>query len=283
MRQRSSYPGKLSAILVVALLPVAFFAGCSSVDSLSAIYLVRAGQASTEGLAIAPVQFIADVLGERSPRSQYQTNVYVGLIFFRGGYDRAPAAEGAYIRNKTTEFSLQQEIRDDASSQLAGKLTRLSGRGMLPLPPNQRLALENFRSSRNFEPSPNEGRENINLPRRVFSAPEELRPEIRGYWRRNAPQASSVLFPIILQYYAHNAGWFNGQELGCLAGARVSTKFVVYDLETGKIVLDHDADDFALGGSSSLNPNERHRGLQALLEAQIQAQWDALGAGPDRR
>jgi hypothetical protein len=64
---------------------------------------------------------------------------------------------------------------------------------------------------------PEDGHDNVNIPR------SNLRPTD---WPE-APRGD-VLVPYLRAYYTHSGGWFNGQQYGCLGGARVETFLVLY-------------------------------------------------------
>lgn len=86
-------------------------------------------------------------------------------------------------------------------------------------PPPERVRLRGLH--------PDDGHDNLNLPRTVLApGPVPAIPEGLG--------ARWLLVPYLRSYYVHNAGWFIGQDEGCMAGARVDVFLVLYDLAEGR-------------------------------------------------
>ena len=75
---------------------------------------------------------------------------------------------------------------------------------------------------------PDDGTDNLNLPRLSLQAPPM--PAVQGVDGR------WLLVPYLRSYYTHNAGWFLGQQNGCMGGARVEAYLVLYDRESGGAV-----------------------------------------------
>jgi hypothetical protein len=209
---------------------------------------------AADGLSLAPPQLVADMpappLPALAPPGEIQKrllegtehlgaptvldpavpeiasflrNDFVGVVRFGGGLVRM-GDSAAEVRARTIELHLGAELRQQGRDWLSATTNALLGEAKLPAaasstggPPVLRAAV---RGSNELD-----GRDNLNLPRTQVS-PAPLEPASSGpRW---------LLVPYLRSYYAHNGGWFVGQEWGCSGGARVEVMLVLYDQRSGQ-------------------------------------------------
>lgn len=214
-------------------------------------------------VAVAAPTLASDVLSLRDSRSRFSANVFCGVIQFSGGYVRGPAEQGAIIQNRLMTLSLESEFRKEAATKSAGLIAaafreRNIAATMLStgIPPHS-LTLT---GEVDFRARPDEGRDSINLPLSRYQGGPTLSAAARATLSRSAGHDGYIVVPVVLRYFRHNAGWFNGQEIGAYAGARIALKLLIYDLRSGAKVFDEDYEQkrFAVG-QSIVNPNEYFR------------------------
>lgn len=165
------------------------------------------------------------VLDPANPEiAAYLRNDFVGILRFGGGLVRM-GETALEVRARLVEFHQGEELRKQGTAWLDGVVSEiLRGAHLSPAavhevgaPPVNRA---NTRGSNELD-----GRDNVNLPR-VAVSPAAMAPAAEG------PRYAVV--PYLRAYYAHNGGWFIGQEWGCSGGARVEALLVVYDRQTGQ-------------------------------------------------
>lgn len=154
--------------------------------------------------------------------ASFLRNDFVGVLRFGGGLVRMGETT-LEARARIIEFHQGAEMRAQGSAWLAetvADVTRGAGivtraaEGVAPPP----VTRSSVRGSNELD-----GRDNLNLPR-VAVAPQPMTPGGDGY----------LVVPYLRSYYAHNGGWFVGQEWGCSGGARVEALVVVYDRASGQ-------------------------------------------------
>ncbi len=154
----------------------------------------------------------------------YLRNDYVGNVRFGGGLVRM-GAEALEVRARIIELGFEEDrlalARPWLDATLAGLTDDLDVVAYTvsqpPVPTRQRVR----------ELDAYDGRDNVNLPR------DELIP---GPWLDGPAAVRYVIVPYLRQYYTHNGGWFNGQQWGCMGGARVEVLLTLYDTQTGRAV-----------------------------------------------
>ncbi|MBM4365651.1 MAG: hypothetical protein FJ102_05510 [Deltaproteobacteria bacterium] len=164
------------------------------------------------------------VLDPANPEiAAYLRNDFVGILRFGGGLVRM-GETALEVRARLVEFHQGEELRKQGTAWLDAVVASLLGAGLSPVavrdadaPPVNRA---NARGANELD-----GRDNVNLPR-VTISPAAMAPAAEG-----PPYA---VVPYLRAYYAHNGGWFIGQEWGCSGGARVEAMLVVYDRRTGQ-------------------------------------------------
>lgn len=228
--------------------------------------------ASFEGrpVSVAPPLFASEILAPGNDRGRFDKNVFCGLIQFSGGYVRGPAEQGGRIQNRLMTLSLEQETKREAARETAEILRKaFAERGLQVAPLSGAISprLLTLDGELDYRVRPDEGRDSISLPLLRFHGRAALDTGSRSSVGRNAGHDGYVVIPVVLRYFRHNAGWFNGQEIGAYAGARIALKLLIYDLRSGEKVLDEDYEQkrFAVG-QSIVNPNEYYRMLEGIRQ-----------------
>jgi len=171
--------------------------------------------------------------------SVFYANVFVGKIWHRGGYDLLPEV-GNQVRSLGLTFTHQADYARQAlawtDETLAEVLTG-ADRPWTRLDDSVESALRAPHRAAIRGTTKLDGQDNQNLPgftlEPVALDPGGLPAGI------TAPQ---LLVPFVVSYYAHNGGWFVGQQKGCPAGARFRLLWVLYDTATGAVESWQDVD-----------------------------------------
>ncbi len=167
------------------------------------------------GHAIAEPVFWGDTLDG----DQFRKNAVVGAIFFSGGFVTENDGRGLHNVSKEVSIADRDRYREQVASWLRGVLPPTV---VVEDPPPPRPILT--RGSH-----PMDGKDNQSLPRFTFE------PQPTG------PLPQPTIIPWIVNYYAHNAGWFYGQTWGTGAGARIRILLVAHDT-SGAVVAHSDLD-----------------------------------------
>lgn len=176
---------------------------------------------------VEPV-LLSALLKMNNEKEQFDANVYVGEVFFSGPLE---TESNGIVHSKLRRFTNQAEYSDrifkevkltlaEAVSNLQPQKEILSG-DSLPLTVDR---------SQPRDKNAEDGTDNLNLPRIHY----DLR------WDRNRTtqlKPGYYVVPVIEYYYGHTGGWFNGQNFGCGAGARISISVQIFDAEDGKTVF----------------------------------------------
>lgn len=233
----------------------------------------------SEGVTLYGVTFLQDINHLRSDREQFINNAYIGRIHFSGGYVTRDAEFGKVVESKATEFALHGEYREHSSKKISAELTRLLGEKGIRFQRSDAnpSGWPEFGKERDYRKGPIEGKDNVNLPRYQYSAPQTIPPGLKTL----AEKASTryLLFPVVIQYYTHNAGWFRDQEIGCLAGVRIALMIVIYDRQSNSLVTDQAFEArkiFELKNKMSLN--ESYRELDETVASLFQNLGEYISA-----
>lgn len=221
-------------------------------------------------VSVAAPLFASEISDAGSERAMFDRNVYCGTIQFSGGYVRGPAEQGGRIQNRLMTLALEDETKREAARESAAMLEKaFAERGLQvkPLRTQIHRRLLTLDSELDYRSRPDEGRDSINLPLLRFHGGPTLNTNAVAALMRSAGHEGYVVIPVILRYFRHNAGWFNGQEIGAYAGARIAIKLLVYDLRSGARVFDEDYEQkrFAVG-RSIVNPNEYYRMIEEIRQ-----------------
>ncbi len=199
----------------------------------------QAAAAAVEAGLDAPAATAGDDEAGQALLDVFYANYYVGKVWFSGGYELLPEV-GNQVRSLGVSFSLQpdyatqvQEWTDATFAELLADsgvaVSRLDGSI------EAALAAPTRRTVRGTGPL--DGEDNQNLPR------FELEPVALDPAALPTVSADTVLVPIVVHYYAHNGGWFVGQNKGAAAGARFRLLWALHDAKTGAVLTwgDHAA------------------------------------------
>jgi len=179
-------------------------------------------------VCVQPV-FAEDVLYPEAPQEAFDENVYSGGIFFENGFIVNPE-KGRRIEAAKRSFVNRERIRAWAAAVLARRMEEAGLGRAFPLAAPPAGAIEFAVDSETFR---TDGKDDISIPvktRRAVSMKLQAMPEAA----RSADACCVV--PIIERVYAHGAGWFNGQDLGCAAGVRFSVIIACFDGTTGAVL-----------------------------------------------
>ncbi len=154
--------------------------------------------------------------------ASFLRNDFVGVLRFGGGLVRMGETT-LEVRARIIEFHQGAEMRAQGAAWLAQTVSEVMARaGVVSTPAEGAnpppVTRSSLRGTHELD-----GRDNLNLPR-VTVAPTPMAAGGEGY----------LVVPYLRNYYAHNGGWFVGQEWGCSGGARVEALLVVYDRATGQ-------------------------------------------------
>jgi hypothetical protein len=228
---------------------------------------VAARSVRRDGIALAPVTFVADLpappltppgapsavqiqleVGDPGPpptildtadpqHAAFLRNDRVGNVRFAGGFIYVDG-RGVDVRARLVELGYDAEYRqqaeqwlkatvDDALARRKVRVARVPA-GSLPGPDRLPSA----------PPKDRIGQDDANNPVTV------LRPQPLSLEQRQAFAAASggrtvLLVPMVRTFVSHNGGWFVGQTWGCKAGERLELLLVAYDLGTGEPIWWH--------------------------------------------
>lgn len=165
------------------------------------------------------------VLDPESPEiAAFLRNDFVGILRFGGGLVRM-GETALEVRARLIEFHHGEELRKQGTAWLDATVAELLAGARLSPGAVQDIGAPPVNRTNTRGANELDGRDNINLPR-VTVSPAAMPPS------NDAPRYALV--PYLRAYYAHNGGWFIGQEWGCSGGARVEAMLVVYDRQTGQ-------------------------------------------------
>ncbi|MCG9875314.1 MAG: hypothetical protein MH321_11075 [Leptospiraceae bacterium] len=200
------------------------------------------------------------ITNTRDFKQAYETNQYIGFIYFTGGLVREQRDIGVQVSTKTIELKNQKELIEMAEN---GILNVLESEVKNKFLVSSRITLEkpfqSVKSRKDYNPTEDNGQDNLNNPRIVYEMEID---------RSSLPKSSEgdfLIIPIVQYYYAHNAGWFIGQDWGCMAGVRLGVQFLIYDLNSQELVFDGFSDKKWLANMKpSLNASDYFVQLENL-------------------
>jgi hypothetical protein len=214
------------AFAVLALIGAALFAaGCVS-SPRPRSEISREADFGGRTLVCARPVFAEDVLYPEAPRMAFDENVYSGGLFFENGFVVNPE-KGRRVEAAKLSFVDRDRIRSWAAAVLERRMEEAGLSPALSLAVPASGSIEFAVASETFR---TDGKDDISIPikaRRAVSMKVEAMPE-----SARAANACCVV-PIIERVYAHGAGWFNGQDVGCAAGVRFSVIVACFDGATG--------------------------------------------------
>ncbi|MEM6931822.1 MAG: hypothetical protein AAF602_33125 [Myxococcota bacterium] len=206
-------------MLLRLVLGVPLVVGCGGSKNVRDVVGQPLSQPEGARIALADPVFLHSTLelegsGEARDLNQWRANTWVGRIWFSGGYEILPE-EGNQVRSVELELSDADEMgklaREWVEQAAPAALTEAGYTVVAPVGPISVSAPEQrfVRGTVAFD-----GKDNVNLPRFDLVPGAPLAPGVET-------EADGIFVPVVVNYYAHNAGWFVGQEDGVWAGARM--------------------------------------------------------------
>ena len=179
---------------------------------------------------VAEIQWLHAL--EETPQEQwFERGNAQGFIQHRGGLVE-PTAPGERIRSKETSISRRAMFAELFSQWHRQQVQSVFGGRALSLDsPAQAEGMSAPERIRKFGDVSRTGNDNVNVPAL------HLKP-VKSWSgaQQFADRAGAVLVPIVPYYYAHNPGWFYGQEWGCSSGARARIMWVIYSTADGRLL-----------------------------------------------
>ncbi|PKL37762.1 MAG: hypothetical protein CVV44_15600 [Spirochaetae bacterium HGW-Spirochaetae-1] len=192
-------------------------------------------------LILGPL-FLSDIFSPENDEDIFNRNLYVGAITFSGGIVTNEKM-GMTRQSEKRTFEKQQEFRDTVRKFYLNTLKEIvqdkkvraqfiESPSQLGLEEKNIIDLSVEKDRRRYE---EDGQDNINLPRSIFSI-GPLSTSVTDAVKKIS-RADTIVIPVIEYYYGHDGGWFNDQEWGCGAGARMSFHLYAFNVETGNVIF----------------------------------------------
>lgn len=214
-------------------------------------------------VAVAEPQWLRDLEAPVDDMGSFRANTWSGTIWFRGGFEVLPE-EDNQVRSVEVDLGDAEAYRTQArrwAIDTVQSAARAAGWQVVgaELPSLDVVAPERqgIRGTVPFD-----GDDNLNLPRfDLVPRPLTVGDPIEG--------VDAVLVPVLVHYYAHNSGWFIGQEKGTWAGARVRLLWSLYEASSGALLGWGDVGTKA--ETEALASPNRQQLEDLLLEAESEA------------
>jgi len=214
-----------------------------SIISCSPAYQIRKYENNIKGkniLLMQPVN-LNEVTGVKEPEEIFNKNLYIGAIEFSGCIITNTNLNNIR-QSESRKYLSQNDFSTQASRSLSTAITNSLSKKKysfreVSTQKEPRVILQNlieYDVVADREKLPEDGQDNINLPRLVYN-PKALDEQARKILLEY--NCDYVMIPVIEYYYGHNGGWFNDQEWGCSAGVRMAFQILVYDLHTGRMIM----------------------------------------------
>lgn len=248
---------------------LALLAGCAHVPTShrGGGYDVAARSFRKDGVALAPVTFVADLpappltppgepsavqvqleVGDPGPpptvldtadpqHAAFLRNDRVGNVRFAGGFVYVDG-RGVDVRTRLIELGYDAEYRQQAEQWLKAVVDDALAKRRLPVARVPGMPLPGPDRLPSASPKQILGQDDANNPVTALR-PQPLTLEQRQAWAAAAGGRTVLLVPMVRTFLTHNGGWFLGQTWGCRAGERVELLLVAYDLGTGEPIWWH--------------------------------------------
>lgn len=213
----------LRSILLILL--VSFFVTCRSTSSA----LSRLPSFGGSELFVSEEIFLLkDLIPVANKKDTFNKNLFVGDLNFSGGISREKTIWGEQVVTKHIEFLNETGVKDESVNYVQSIVTnRFKGYQKFTILQPSKLFQVQFQ--KDLTKVADEGVDNINIPNEIPQFKLSANVDFKG-------KKGVLLIPIIQYAYSHNAGWFNGQDWGCMAGVRAKLLLVWVQMET-KTVL----------------------------------------------
>ena len=195
-------------------------------------------------IVLAPTQFLFALEGH-GPDQMFEAGDTVGFTTHKGGFVHQAGA-GGYVRSKEVIIEQHAEYQARVSRWTQDRVGRaLSATKVNWRPFENAAALTVPKPLRNellAVESP-DGKDDVNMPYVEFATAARWgSPSLASLVPPQGASEEAVLVPTVLYYYAHNGGWFLGQEWGCVAGARFRLLLALYRVRDGLLISSHDVE-----------------------------------------
>lgn len=225
--------------LLLALL-LSMLTACAADPVRITTQQVHAWQPSA--IVLAPTQFLFALEGH-GPDQMFEAGDAVGFITHKGGFMHQAGA-GGYVRSKEVTIEQHAEYRARVTRWTQGRVGQaLSAAKINWRPFENTTALTVPKPLRNellAVESP-DGKDDVNMPYLEFSPADRWgSPPLASLVPPQGASEDAMLVPTVLYYYAHNSGWFLGQEWGCVAGARFRLLLALYRVRDGLLLSSQD-------------------------------------------
>ncbi|PJZ68249.1 hypothetical protein CH373_04455 [Leptospira perolatii] len=189
-----------------------------------------------EKLLLLPASYVNELAGLSKPMEIYEANTFVGFVYFSGGLVRIQKDLGVQTTTKNIELKSQSEFRKLSSDWIDSSISSLLRKKAYNLSPySSKITFQKPKLRKDYSLSEDNGQDNINVPKIEYIF-EELSKESSEALSKSG--AKYAIIPLVQYYYGNNAGWFIGQDWGCMAGARIGVQILVYDIESKRVVAD---------------------------------------------
>jgi hypothetical protein len=193
-------------------------------------------------IVLAPTQFLFALEGH-GLEQMFEAGDAVGFTTHTGGFVHQPGA-GGYVRSKEVTIEQHAEYRARVDRWTQNRVGRALSAAKITWRPLETATTLNvpkpLRSELLTEES-SDGKDDVNMPYLEFAPAERWgSPPLSSLVPSQGASEDAVLVPTVLYYYAHNGGWFVGQEWGCVAGARFRLLLALYRVRDGLLISSHD-------------------------------------------
>ncbi|TGM79714.1 hypothetical protein [Leptospira bouyouniensis] len=210
---------------VFLIIFLSFFGTCSSGSTA----LSRLPALGDKELYISEEIFLLkDLIPITNKKEIFNKNLFVGDLNFSGGISREKTIWGEQVVTKQIEFLNETGVKDESVNYVQSIVTN-KFKSYQKFKIFQPTKLFQVQFQRDLTKVADEGVDNINIPNEIPQLSVSSNADFKG-------KKGVLLIPIIQYGYSHNAGWFNGQDWGCMAGVRAKLLLVWLQMET-KTVL----------------------------------------------
>ncbi|MCW7464797.1 hypothetical protein [Leptospira levettii] len=207
------------------LLLFLFFSTCRS-GSSALSRLPSLGE--SEVYVSEEIFLLKDLIPVTNKKDIYNKNLFVGDLNFSGGISREKTIWGEQVVTKQIEFLNEPGVKEESVNYVQSIVTN-KFKAYQKFTIFQPTKLFQVQFQRDLTKVNDEGADNINIPIEIPRFKISSSADFKA-------KKGVLLIPIIQYAYSHNAGWFNGQDWGCMAGVRAKLLLVWVQMDT-KTVL----------------------------------------------
>lgn len=210
---------------VFLIIFLSFFGTCSSGRTA----LSRLPALGDKELYISEEIFLLkDLIPITNKKEIFNKNLFVGDLNFSGGISHEKTNWGEQVVTKQIEFLNETGVKEESENYVQSIVTN-KFKAYQKFTIFQPTKLFQVQFQRDLTKVADEGVDNINIPNEIPQLKLLPNADFKG-------KKGVLLIPIIQYAYSHNAGWFNGQDWGCMAGVRAKLLLVWVQMDT-KTVL----------------------------------------------